>query len=139
MNRRTFVKAVSAFLAVAAVAPKLAFSQPKINWKEWNNIKLKVTKSKIVTLYVNNKDYTNDAEVRSDVSKFIYLNKNEELCYGQSDCGIRFVIPEYMKDDYITGFSLCVPEMPKTFGMDDIFYNDNQGNLVGGMSSLYGG
>lgn len=114
MNRRTFIKALSAFTAVAAVAPSTLASQP-VDWTKWNDIELLCEHGEIIALHVNSRDFTYSREARAKLAELVHLN-DDGLTIGVrrngrlEGCQVR--LKEWLPDRFVLGFQVQFTDSP---------------------------
>ena len=108
MHRRDFIKALSAFVAVATVAPKTLAHQP-VDWAEWNDIELLCERDGIKRFLVNEKDYTYSREAREKLAQMLHFDDSAVTigdCRNDQRWGVQVQISEWLPAKFKIGFQV---------------------------------
>src|SRR5689334_14505278 len=107
MKRRTFLQAVSAFVAVATVAPETLAIKP-IDWQKWNEFELHYADGEIRALIINAKDETLNREARQKLAEMIKVKK-DGLFVGDVASGQGSTLKaNNLSNEFVMGFSLMM-------------------------------
>lgn len=117
MHRRNFIKALSAFVAVAAAAPKSLAIRP-VDWKEWNDFRLHCRDGRISKLEINKEDFTNSREARQELAAVLRI-EGGSVFIGGDNAGVNLHLSEKLPDSFTVGFSLKLQTRGQ-FHVDDI-------------------
>lgn len=106
MIRRDFLKAVSAFIAAAAVLPETLASQLAIDWDKWNEFELRFADGAIQSLIINGRDCTANPEARGKLAELMEV-RNDGVFVGdvQTNHGTVLVV-DNLPDTFTMGFHL---------------------------------
>lgn len=104
MDRRSFIKTLSAFVAVATVAPKSLAIQP-IDWQEWNGFELYCDGGEITRMTINEKDFTRSLEARQKLAQVMRFEE-DGIVFARDGHGTKFVISRNLPERFTMGFQL---------------------------------
>lgn len=117
MDRRSFIQAVSAFVAVATVAPKSLAIQP-VDWQKWNEFELMVDGGQVTRLLLNTKDFTDSLEARRKLGEVLRFEE-DGIVFGRDGYGTKLKIAEKLPERFTMGFRLMLaPNAPPPVAID---------------------
>ncbi len=125
MNRRTFIQAISTFVAATVIVPKETLGDskhwPEINWQSWNKICLEFDTDRITNLFVNGEDYTYNLDVKNKICSIIAVTEDGCFSFGAAPHSVKFKYFDELPDKFYLNTNIKVNSFPKSeFCADDL-------------------
>lgn len=120
MERRTFIQALGAFLAGAAVLPEVLVGKvwEPVDWYRWNHIEIKAVGGEVVGLRINGEDRTWDMEARRKLGEMVRVD-DDRVRFGGSHGSMAFLrMPESLPETLYLTFAVHVNREPGGWDLD---------------------